>query len=292
MSKQLDAKSLQLKLEGLYKGKDLTSEDQDDKVIVRHDTLSIKAKERYSDPTFKEKHRESLEKIYNNPNWQKRMKELGQDPKANASRSKASQDLWKDEKKRKTILKKREKTRKTSEYKEKMAKVYADPKRKQKCIEGGRTRAKSITTPAGVFEASTDAAKHYGIGPQAMRARTKLEPHLYYYTENGPGKKPKPKAKKTLEKYIRQVNTPLGTFDNISDAAKKHNCHSDTIKYRIKNNPAEYSWLADKPSPKQVSTPDGVFENLEDASKHYSKTTKTIRAWMTQKPTEFYYIKD
>lgn len=290
MSKKLDAKSLQSKLEGLYKGVDLTSKDQDDTVLVRNDALSIKAKERYSNDEFKKKHRDSLEQVYNNPEWQARMKELGQDPIANASRSKASKELW--DKKGTKIKANMAKAKESESYKETMAKVYADPKRKQKCIEGGRTQAKSITTPAGVFESSTDAAKHYGIGPQAMRARTKLEPHLYYYTETGPGKKPKAKAKNAPEKYIRQVKTPLGTFDNISDAAKKHNCHTDTIKYRIKTNPAEYSWLADKPTPKEVSTPDGVFNNIEEAARNYGKTTKTIRTWMTQKPKEYYFVKD
>lgn len=290
MSKKFDAKSIQAKLDGLYKDVDLTSKNQDDKVLVRNDALSIKASERYSDPAFKKKHREALDKIYSDPEWQARMKEVGQDPVANANRSKASKELW--DKKGEQLKAKMAKAKKSKAYKETMAKVYADPTRKQKCIEGGRTQAKSMTTPAGVFASSTDAAKHYGITPQAMRQRTKLEPHLFYYTEVGPGLPPPPKEKKKPEKYIRKVQTPLGIFDNITDAAKKHKCHPDSIKYRIKTNPDEYKWLDDRPAPKQVSTPDGVFENMDAAAKHYKKTTKTIRVWMEQKPKEFYFTKD
>jgi len=291
--KPIDAKSLQEKLEGLYKGKDLTSKDQDDKVIVRNDTLAIKAKERFSDPAFKEKHRQArLEAIKDNPDFYKKMKEAGADPELKKRRSEASKALWQDEKKRKTILKKQEKTKKTSEYKEKMSKVYADPTRKQKCIEGGRSQAKRMTTPDGEFESSTDAAKHYGITPQAIRQRTKLEPHLYYYTEKGPGVPPAPKEKKKADKYIRKVKTPLGIFDNIADAGKAHSCHPDSIKYRMKSNPNEYQWLDDKPLPKKVVTPDGIFSNMEETAKFYKKTTKTIRVWMEQKPTEFYFVKE
>lgn len=211
-----------------FKNFEFPSEEQ-----IKNDTLSEKAKLRYSDPNYKKKHRQSLEKIYSNPEWQKRMQELGQDPKINELRRKASIAIWEDEEKVKQISKNRKATMATEEYQEKMEKVYNDPNWRKKVKAGGRTQCKSFTTPDGVFEALADAAKHHDITPQSMRERSKTQPHLYYYTDIGPGKeiiKPKPKKKK----YIRKVYTPDGVFDNLKDASIFYKVHPDTIKYRIK----------------------------------------------------------
>ncbi len=47
MSKKLDAKSLQSKLEGLYKGVDLSAKKQDDKHLLRNDLIKLKSREYY-----------------------------------------------------------------------------------------------------------------------------------------------------------------------------------------------------------------------------------------------------
>jgi len=58
MNKPIDAKSLQEKLEGLYKGKDLSKDD--DKKILRYDKVSISNKERMSNPEYVKEWREAL----------------------------------------------------------------------------------------------------------------------------------------------------------------------------------------------------------------------------------------
>jgi hypothetical protein len=223
----------------------------------------------------------------NNPDFIAKMKALGKNEEANKARSKASKELWQDKDKVDQILEKRKATIESDEYQDKKKKIYSDPERLKKVIAGGRTQAKSFTTPEGVFDASTDAAKHYGLTPRTMRQRAKLKPHLYYYTEDGPGKPLPPKPKPVKEKYVRRVETPDGVFDNIRDAGNHYNVHPDTIKYRIRNVDG-YRWLDDKFPKKQVMTPNGVFESLDVAAAHYDKTPKTITRWMKSRPTEFY----
>ena len=60
MSKKFDAKSIQEKLDGLYKGVDLTSKTQDDKKILRYEKVSIENKERMNDPAYVEEWKKSL----------------------------------------------------------------------------------------------------------------------------------------------------------------------------------------------------------------------------------------
>jgi len=53
MTKKLDTKSLQSKLEGLYKDIDLTSKNQDDKKILINNAKSIATKDAHANPEFK-----------------------------------------------------------------------------------------------------------------------------------------------------------------------------------------------------------------------------------------------
>lgn len=197
------------------------------------DLLSRKANERYADESYRQKHKQSLEKIYSNPAWQEKMKKLGQDPEINSIRSAASKKMWDDPIKSKQLLKKFAKVKKTKAYKEKMKKVYQDPDRLKKVIEGGRTQSKAVITPDGEFAALNDAAIFYNIAPNSMRGRIKSNPHIYYYKAIGP-KDPIVKIKKEQPKYIRKVYTPDGIFDNLKDAAAFYNVHTDTIKYRCR----------------------------------------------------------
>ena len=172
-----------------------------------------------------------------------------------------------------------------------MAEVYADPVRKQKCRDGGRTQIRAVTTPAGQFDSRTAAAKHYGITPAAMGNRIKDIYHYleFYYTDIGPIKpKEKPKAMRIAQKYIRKVKTPLGIFENLRDAATAHDVHPDTIKYRMRSEPTKYKWLDDKPGPRKVKTPDGIFNSVTETADFYKVTAKTIRHWITlDKKDEF-----
>ena len=162
------------------------------------------------------------------PEYQRIRREKILSPEANAKRSVSSKRSLNDPEVKARHKASSAKTRATKEYQDKMAKVYADPVRRQKCRDSGRTQIKAVTTPAGQFESRTDAAKHYGITAQAMGNKIKDINHYleFYYTDIGPVKpKEKPKAMRIAQKYIRRVKTPMGIFENLKDAATAHDIH-------------------------------------------------------------------
>lgn len=226
----------------------------------------------------------------NDPNYQLIKKNKILSDEANKKRSNSSREsLAKPEVKEK-MKRSRQRLENDPLYKKRMEKVYNDPIRLEKCIKGGQTQSREVSTPCGIFPSRLAASKFYKISPHTMGGWIKKnKPHLFYYTDTGPGIEPQPIIKYKPKKYIRKVKTPDGIFDNIHDAAIFYNVHPDTIKYRIKTDPNNYIRLDNKPKKSKVMTPDGLFENIDQAAIFYKKSTKTIRVWMKNSPTKYFY---
>lgn len=78
MNKKFDAKSIQQKLDELYKDMDLSSKQQDDKHILRYDKVAIASSERVRSEEEKERIRLSnIEYIKNNPYTEEEKKRIG-----------------------------------------------------------------------------------------------------------------------------------------------------------------------------------------------------------------------
>jgi hypothetical protein len=129
-------------------------------------------------------------------------------------------------------------------------------KRTKEFIE---SRSKPVETPIGVFASVTSAAKTYGCSPGTMRYRCKHKLGYRYVTKkyfaihkkDGLSGKPynsdprvgRKKHKDSIKHQYKKIKTPLGTFDSITEAAKKHDCTLSTIKNRTRTLPELYVML-------------------------------------------------
>jgi hypothetical protein len=138
------------------------------------------------------------------------------------------------------------------------------------------------------------------------------------------GKSPKQESiEKMREKLLgketgrsRQVQTPVGVFDKLKDAADYYGVATGSIKNFIKGQnvkewfkpqlelkgvmfeglkPLGFAWLGDMKSElgaKKIKTPDGIFANVTEAGKFYNVGPATIRHRIKAQPEKYSYIKD
>jgi hypothetical protein len=157
-----------------------------------------------------------------------------------------------------------------------------------------------------------------------LKGKEKSLEHNERVSKARKGKKPKEESvEKMREKLLgketgrsRKIQTPIGIFDKLKDAADYYGVATGSIKNFIKGQnvkewfkpqleeqgvlfdglkPLGFSWLGDMTEElgaKQVKTPDGVFENVKAAGAFYQVGPATIRYRIKTQPEKYSYIKE
>ena len=102
-----------------------------------------------------------------------------------------------------------------------------DHKKTERSMKG-RHRGKRVHTPEGVFESVRAAGAHYKVYHSTISKWCKQDPLNFYLEEDDSCFKP-------VVTKQRQVYTPDGKFNSVSDAARHHRVHPSVISYRCKN---------------------------------------------------------
>ena len=132
--------------------------------------------------------------------------------------------------------------------------------------------------------------------------------HVKQWAKTRPLEEQKKIVAERVERTKRAVNTPLGRFNSVAEAAKKHNLNTVQLRHLIRNTAfPEYNYVVPKPrdaekefhdqTPHQfekvdkVVTPLGKFASKRDAEKAHG-ITKTRLNTLLKKDSENYYFID
>ena len=132
--------------------------------------------------------------------------------------------------------------------------------------------------------------------------------HVKQHAKTTPIEERKKLLAKLAKKRMRAVSTPLGTFNSLADAAKKHKITIDQLRPLIRNTAfPEFKYVRPRPrdaekefyKPKNIAiektdklvTPLGKFPTKRDAEKAHG-FTKTRLNTLLRKDSENYYFID
>jgi hypothetical protein len=201
----------------------------------------------------------------------------------------------------------------------------ADPNFRKAVSEGGLRYANSpdYVNPRGML-GKTRSEETRAKSSKALKGKTKCEGHGKNVSKARKGKSPKQESVEKMRQKLlgketgrsRQVQTPVGVFDKLKDAADYYGVATGSIKNFIKGQnvkdwfkpqleekgvifdglkPLGFAWLGDMKNElgaKQVQTPDGIFANVTEAGKFYNVGPNTIRHRIKAQPENYSYIKD
>lgn len=193
MGKKFDSKSIQAKLDGLYKGVDLTSKNQDDKEILRSEKAGLSTKIRWESMTEEEKEDLKNKQIGSRDyhTWYEKNREKNSSEEMSKKLSEAQLKRYSDPDKK-------------NKHQAGIAAFYADPENRQLDSERkslrckgkkypkefgekiSKSKNKKIHVPWGIFE-SRKLATQYAIDNNISDPARKIgkglksNPQDYYY---------------------------------------------------------------------------------------------------------------
>ena len=120
---------------------------------------------------------------------------------------------------------------------------YTDGTRKRNWSYGAKNgQSRAVITPVGEFGSAAEAARHYHVRADLMRARIQdpANPDFRYLVEEDLEQRVR------LRPGVRPVSTPDGVFPSISAAARHYGVGRRTVKTWIRGMRApEFSYVQD-----------------------------------------------
>jgi hypothetical protein len=133
--------------------------------------------------------------------------------------------------------------------------------------------------------------------------------HVKQWAKTRPIEEQKKIVAERTERSKRAVNTPLGKFNSVAEATKRHQTNTGSLRYLIRNTAfPEYNY--DKPKPSdakhefyelskpqtlledKVVTPLGKFPNKRAAERAHGISKERLNTFLRKDSEHYYFIKD
>jgi len=214
--------------------------------LKNSEAVKEKARRQSEDPEFAAKIRATALKNVSSPDYVNPRGMLGK-TRSEESRKKSSESL-------KGHTKPLEGNKKVSEARKgKKPKEESVEKMRKKLLGKETGRSRKVQTPAGVFEKLKDAADYYGVAIGSIKNFIKgqtvkewFKPQLEAKGVSFDGLKPLGFSwlgDMKEELGAKRVKTPDGIFENVKAAGEFYQVGPATIRYRIKAQPENYSYI-------------------------------------------------
>ena len=263
----MKVKTLQDKLDQLYKGVDPTDRKHDDEKILRGERIGYATKQKHKDPNWKK-------------NWHQKNTDRFQDP---AYRKKISNSLKKSD-----AVKNRSRTQKSNpkwvkSHTAGIKRYVSDPNYVNPRGMLGKKHKKETLEQLSDSQSKVKHTKEWNANISMARKNHN------FLTDQSKKKISKALSGRPTGRTV-VVKTPKGTFDGYFRAAEAYGVTPGAIKLWCKTKPKQFKVLKNNHGAKKIKTPKGIFKNVSVASESYGISPQALRARIRTKPNEYYYI--